>query len=72
MRQYYGIVDSYDEKKGFGFISLPDFPFEEDVFVHASAIQATGQEALIPEQGVRFSIVEGHSGPQAVNVQNDD
>ena len=48
MRQYYGIVDSYDEKKGFGFISLPDFPFEEDVFVHASAIQATGQEALIP------------------------
>lgn len=67
MDTYYGEVKTYDSEKGFGFISLPNFPEEDEVFVHVSALKHL--EKLIPGQVVTFEIAEGKNGPQAVNVK---
>lgn len=67
MTHYYGLVKTFDSEKGFGFIELPDFPEEGDLFVHVSALSGDLTE-LFPEQEVVFDIAEGKNGPQAVNV----
>ena len=60
-----GRVKWFNEKKGYGFISVDD---GEDVFVHYSEIQGAGFRTLYEGQEVRFEIVEGRKGPQATNV----
>jgi CspA family cold shock protein len=60
-----GEVKWFSNEKGYGFIS----PTEgEDVFVHHSAIQASGFRTLREGQKVEFSIEESPKGPRAVNV----
>lgn len=61
-----GKVRSFDEQKGFGFISSPGLP---DTFVFFSAINGGGFKSLTPGQLVEFQIVQGENGPQAVNVE---
>lgn len=61
-----GKVRSFDEQKGFGFISSPGLP---DIFVFFSAIKGSGFKTLTPGQPVEFQIVQGENGPQAVNVE---
>jgi cold shock protein len=61
-----GTVKWFNADKGYGFIAPES---GEDVFVHFSAIQATGYRSLDEGQVVEFDITQGQRGPQAANVR---
>jgi CspA family cold shock protein len=61
-----GKVKWFNERKGFGFIEKDE---GGDVFVHHSAIQATGFKTLVEGQRVSFDVVQGPKGPAAENVK---
>lgn len=60
-----GTVKWFNGSKGYGFISREGGP---DVFVHFSAIQASGYRNLDEGQRVEFTIEQGPKGLQAANV----
>ncbi len=60
-----GTIKWFNDAKGFGFIQRPE---GDDVFVHHSAIQATGFRTLSAGQTVEFDVVQGPKGLQAANV----
>lgn len=60
-----GTVKWFNESKGFGFIEQESGP---DVFVHFSAISASGFKTLAEGQKVEFTVTQGQKGPQAENV----
>lgn len=62
-----GTVKWFNESKGFGFIAKNDG--SGDVFVHHSAIQASGFRTLTEGQAVSFDVVAGAKGPSAENVK---
>jgi len=55
-----GVVKWYDAKKGFGFITPDHGP--RDVFVHVSALQASGLDVLTPGQRVEFELAQSGDG----------
>jgi len=62
-----GTVKWFNAEKGFGFIAQDgDGP---DVFVHYSAIDASGYRSLDEGQRVEFTQTQGQKGPQAENVR---
>jgi cold shock protein len=61
-----GTVKWFNDAKGYGFISRQN---GEDVFVHFSAIQASGFRSLQEGQPVQFDVVKGPKGWQAENVK---
>ncbi|MBX3174208.1 MAG: cold-shock protein [Gemmatimonadaceae bacterium] len=65
MARISGTVKWFNDAKGFGFIQREGGP---DVFVHFSAIQASGFKSLVEGDKVEFEIVDGQKGPQAANV----
>jgi cold shock protein len=61
-----GTVKWFNAEKGYGFIAPES---GEDVFVHFSAIQASGYRSLEEGQAVEFDVTSGSKGPQAANVR---
>lgn len=61
-----GKVKWFNSKKGYGFLASNDGG--ADIFVHYSAIQASGYRSLHEGDLVEFSTVESPKGPQAENV----
>ena len=62
----HGTVKWFNEQKGFGFITQDDGP---DVFVHYSAIEASGFKSLSEGDQVEFQVTQGPKGPQAQSVK---
>ena len=64
-----GTVKWFNAGKGFGFIQREN---GEDVFVHFSAIAASGYRSLDEGQKVGFETAQGLKGLQAANVRPVD
>ncbi len=61
-----GTVKWFNAEKGYGFISREG---GSDLFVHYSAIQATGYRSLEEGQAVEFEVTQGPKGDQAQGVR---
>ncbi|MGQ7791808.1 cold-shock protein [Faunimonas sp. B44] len=65
-----GTVKFYNSQKGFGFIQPDDGG--NDVFVHATALEAAGMRGLVEGQKISFDVEnDRRSGkPAAANLQH--
>lgn len=61
-----GTVKWFDEKKGYGFITVDG---GKDAFVHHSNIEGTGFKTLAEGQRVSLVVTQGTKGPQAEQVR---
>jgi CspA family cold shock protein len=61
-----GTVKWFNNDKGYGFIKRST---GEDVFVHHSAIQASGYRTLNEGEQVEFEVRQGPKGLQAESVR---
>jgi len=61
-----GKVKWFNEKKGYGFITMED---GKDVFIHFSAIQSEGFKSLNEGDEIECEVTQGPKGPQAANVK---
>lgn len=62
-----GTVKFFNTNKGFGFISPEGGT--KDVFVHATAVEASGIGSLAEGQRVSFDIQPDAKGSKAVNLK---
>jgi len=62
-----GTVKFFNTTKGYGFIAPEDG--SKDVFVHISAVEASGMAGLQEGQNVSFEVQPDARGPKAVNLQ---
>lgn len=67
MEKINGIVKSWNEKDGYGYIEVPN---EDDIFVHFSGIEDRNRNLEIGEE-VKFVVINGVRGPQAALVTRD-
>ncbi|MCC0043276.1 MAG: cold-shock protein [Brucellaceae bacterium] len=63
-----GTVKFFNTSKGFGFITPDDG--SKDVFVHISAVEASGLHTLVENQKLSFDVEPDRrgKGPKAVNL----
>jgi cold shock protein len=62
-----GTVKFFSTQKGFGFISREEGG--KDVFVHISAVEASGMSTLAEGQRVSFDVQPDKRGEKAVNLK---
>ncbi|GAA2178314.1 cold-shock protein [Brooklawnia cerclae] len=62
-----GTVKWFNAEKGYGFIAVEGS--NDDVFVHYTAIEASGFRSLEEGQKVEFDITQGPKGKQADAVR---
>ena len=64
-----GTVKFFNADKGFGFITPDDGG--KDVFVHVTAVHASGMDSLAENQKISFETEPDNrgKGPKAVNLQ---
>jgi CspA family cold shock protein len=62
-----GTVKFFNTQKGFGFISPEGGG--QDVFVHATAVEAAGLRSLAEGQRVSFEVQPDKRGSKAVNLK---
>lgn len=55
-----GIVKWFNLKKGYGFIEPEEG--SKDTFVHISAVQRAGMDALREGQKIQYEVVDGGDG----------
>ena len=61
-----GTVAWFHVGRGFGFITPASG--QQDCFVHHSAVQGVGLDALVQGDRVEFDLVQAEKGPAAQNV----
>jgi CspA family cold shock protein len=61
-----GTVKWFNKTKGFGFVSPEDG--SKDVFVHISAVEASGLDTLHEDQVVNMETEMSQKGPQATKI----
>ncbi|MCX5783308.1 MAG: cold-shock protein [Elusimicrobia bacterium] len=62
-----GKVKSFNNQKGYGFITPEDG--SKDLFVHYSALSGEGYKSLDEGQEVEYETAESDKGPKAINVK---
>ena len=62
-----GTVKWFNDAKGFGFITPDDG--SKDLFVHFSAIQASGFKTLKENDKVQYEVEQSAKGPRATNIK---
>ena len=65
-----GTVKWFNATKGYGFISPQDG--SKDVFVHISALEASGLKSLADGQKVSFEVVNNNGKYAAANLTSDE
>lgn len=63
----FGIVERFDARRGFGFITREKS--KPNIFVHFTNIKGEGYKELMPGQKVSFEVGESPKGPTALNVE---
>lgn len=61
-----GSVKWFNNAKGYGFIVCEDF--DEDLFIHYSAINVEGYKTLKAGQSVTFNVEPGQRGLHAIDI----
>jgi len=63
-----GVVKFFNTSKGYGFISPEGGG--KDIFVHATAVEASGMRSLDEGQRVQFDVQPDARGQKAVNLKS--
>lgn len=63
---HHGSVKWFNNAKGYGFIVSEDF--NEDLFIHYSAINVEGYKTLKAGQAVTFDVEPGERGLHAIDI----
>ncbi len=61
------VVKRFDAERGFGFVRVEDGA-GNDAFLHVSALQRAGADAVAPGQRLRVRVGQGQKGPQVTEV----
>ncbi len=64
---YYGVVKWFSNSKGYGFIEPNNGT--KDIFIHWCNVNMEGYKTLKTGDKVRYAIVDGPKGPNAVDVE---
>ena len=62
-----GTVKWFNATKGYGFITPEDG--STDIFVHISALEASGIKNLVEEQKISYEVEDNRGKSMAVNIQ---
>lgn len=65
----YGKVKWFSNDRGYGFATVDDDPYQEEYFIHYSAINMEGYKTLKAKQAISFVLKATDKGVQAVEIE---